>query len=322
MKKLVIFLISVILSMNCVNLYAQTKMNPAKGKVMNFTNNIINEEEACSFRFLLESPPGFGWIPDVGIEITVDGVDYGFLNLPWGTSFAEETLLLPSGEILFFWIGGTFSPSLHYFEIYNSSDELIYTSPDDWFYGGLLFTYQNECPECIPLSYFEGEYNSETKLVSLSWTAPESADLTGFDIFRNGILHEHVAATTIFYTDNTADLEDGDYKYCVVPVYPFSCTFEEECFETYISNVGINNYSSAFRLYPNPARDELRVTSDKLQVTSVEIFDVFGRKQNAECRKQKAEGEVVLNISHLAAGVYFIKLTDGQNSHIQRFIKK
>jgi len=63
--------------------------------------------------------------------VTVDGVEYGFINLPWGTPSAEETLLLPSGEVHFSWPDGiVFSPNRHYFEIYNSFDELIYTSPD------------------------------------------------------------------------------------------------------------------------------------------------------------------------------------------------
>jgi WD40 repeat protein len=131
MKKIVIFLISAILSMNCVNLYAQTEMNPTDG---------------CSFRFVLEDPLGLtGWAPGAGITVTVDGVEYGLVNLPWGTFFAEETLLLPSGEIQFLWIGDIyFHPSSHYFEIYNSLDELIYTSPEQ-LPGELFFTYQNEC---------------------------------------------------------------------------------------------------------------------------------------------------------------------------------
>jgi len=39
-------------------------------------------------------------------------------------------------------------------------------------------------------------------------------------------------------------------------------------------------------VYPNPTTGEVRVTSNQLQVTGVEIFDVFGRLQKAESRKQ------------------------------------
>jgi hypothetical protein len=129
MKKITIFLISAILTMNCVNIYAQTEMNKTEG---------------CNFRFVLESPYGVGWFPETGIMVTIDSVDYGFINLPLGVPSAEETLLLPSGKILFSWVGSTLAGNINYFEIYNSSDELIYTSPD-LHPAGLLFTYQNEC---------------------------------------------------------------------------------------------------------------------------------------------------------------------------------
>jgi hypothetical protein len=131
MKKIATFLISAILTMNYVNIYAQTVTNPTEG---------------CSFRFVLVNPNAMGWFPDVGIKITANGIDYGFINLPWGTPVGEEKeeiILLPSGEVHFLWIG-SFNALLNYFEIYNSLDELIYTSPES-LSGELFFTYQNEC---------------------------------------------------------------------------------------------------------------------------------------------------------------------------------
>jgi hypothetical protein len=101
MKKIAIFLISAILSMTYVNLSAQTERNSTDG---------------CSFRFVLSDPMGFGWTTGKGITVTVDGVDYETLTLPWGTPSAEETLLLPSGEVHFTWIG-TWNSVNYYFEI-------------------------------------------------------------------------------------------------------------------------------------------------------------------------------------------------------------
>jgi len=126
MKKFAIFLISATLLISSVNLYAQT--------------------DGCKFRFVLKNPTGVvGWSSGVGIEVAIDGVNYGFLNLPWSTPSAEKTLLLPSGEIQFSWIGSALMGNVHYFEIYNSLDELIYTSPD-YHEGGLVFfTYLNDC---------------------------------------------------------------------------------------------------------------------------------------------------------------------------------
>jgi hypothetical protein len=290
--------------MTYVNLSAQTEMNPTEG---------------CSFRFVLESPIGTGWAPEEGITVIVDGVEYGTLTLPWGTPSAEETLLLPSGEVHFLWEGGYFSTLRNYFEIYNSLDELIYTSPTTPpFIEELFFTYQNECPDCIPLTDFEGEYIHENKQVNLSWTAPISVHLTGFYIFRNDALLAHVAPTMTSYSDNTANFETGN-TYCVVPVYPFSCDLEDECFET--TPVGINNYSSGIRLFPNPANSELRIRNYELGITNVEIYDVYGRRQKAESRRQNGEREVIVNVSHLSTGVYFVKITTVQGTVTKKVIK-
>ncbi|MCL2167867.1 MAG: hypothetical protein FWH59_01940, partial [Lentimicrobiaceae bacterium] len=196
--------------------------------------NAHRDEEGCGFRFILENPGGVGWPPGFGIQITVDGADYGMVTLPWGEGGYDEVIkLLPSGEVQFFWIGD-FSFPAHCFEIFNSLDSLIFKS-DKTVLDGLFLTYQNECPECIPLTDFKGEYISETDQVNLSWTAPENIYLQGFEIFRNDELIIQVDKETLSYTENTADLESGKYKYCVVPVYPYLCSFEEDnCFEAHI----------------------------------------------------------------------------------------
>ena len=75
-------------------------------------------------------------------------------------------------------------------------------------------------------------------------------------------------------------------------------------------------------VYPNPNTGELIVTSYELQVTSIEIFDVNGRKQKAENRRQKAEGEIVIDTSHLPAGIYFVKIITNQGEVVKKIIKQ
>jgi hypothetical protein len=70
-------------------------------------------------------------------------------------------------------------------------------------------------------------------------------------------------------------------------------------------------------IYPNPTTGELQVTSYELQVTSIEVFDVYGRKQKAESRRQN-----VLDISHLQAGIYFVKISTEQGEIIKKIVKQ
>ena len=280
--------------MNYANLAANTYSYSEKEQKTYTTTR--SGDELCNFRFVLESS-GTGWFSSAGINITVDGVDYGFMNLAWGSAYAEEIVPLPSGEVQLFWTGN-FSSSFH-FKVYNPLDELIYTSPQD-LNVGLFFTYQNECIECLPITGFEGVYNAEEHQVNLSWKAPESDNLTGFDIYRNDELIVHVPPTTIFYSDNTADLEEGDYKYCVVPVYPSVCSLDEECFETYISNVGITNYKDNILIYPNPARDIVNISG--ADIANVKVFNNMGQliltQQNTNS----------IDVSELTNGIYILSI--------------
>ena len=285
MKKIVTFLISATLFFISINLSAQTERNQTDG---------------CYFRFVLVSVLGTGWQSAYSINITVDDIDYGFVRLPWGTPSAEKILQLPSGKVQFFWVGGTFNNYEHYFEIYNSFNELIYTSPNDIHPVGLLFTYQNECPECVSLTDFEGEYNQETKLVNLSWIVPDSENLTGFNILRNGVLLEFVASTITSYVLQTDTLATGDYKFCVVPVYPYICDLEEKCFETYIENLGVKKYSSALSLYPNPANNIVHIAGEN--VANVKVFNKMGQLINNYNNTNH------IDVSLYPAGIYIFNI--------------
>ena len=312
MKKTVIFLLSVILIMTIVNLAAQNPFCEKLGSsvvrnTLKPTTKTMHsdgqksyrsahfEEEGCSFKFLLEDPAGGGW-PSDWIQITVDGVDYGTVTLPWlGGGYAEEIRKLPSGEVQFRWIG-IFNYPRHCFEIYNSSDSMIYKS-DKNIPDTLFFTYQNEC--CIPLTGFEGEYILETNRINLRWTAPTSVDLQGFDIFRNDVLIKHVDFSTLSYSDNTTYLATGDYKYCVKPVYPFLCTFEEECFETYIE-LDIKNYASILHLYPNPANNTVNITG--ADIINIKVFNNVGQLLLNQNNKN------TINVSALTNGIYILSI--------------
>jgi hypothetical protein len=70
-------------------------------------------------------------------------------------------------------------------------------------------------------------------------------------------------------------------------------------------------------VYPNPTTGELRITNYELQITSIEVFDVYGRKQKAENRKQN-----LIDISHLQTGLYFVKITTEAGEVIRKVVKE
>ncbi|MCL2436007.1 MAG: T9SS type A sorting domain-containing protein [Lentimicrobiaceae bacterium] len=299
MKKTFIFLLGVILIMNYGNLAAKTYTNA------NF------EGELCEITIFMWNTEGFGWNNDRGIEITVNSVNYGgIIKLPYAFDIyeGEETVLIPSGEVLFSWNGhfdGYFG-----FKIHNTLGELIYTSPD-YIPEGVFFTYQNKCIECFPITDLGGVYIPEEHQVNLSWEAPESADLTGFDIYRNDEFIDHLPSSSIFYSDNTAELEDGSYTYCVVPVYPSVCTLEDECITISI-NVGITSYKDNIMIYPNPAYDVVNIAG--ADIVNVKIFNNTGQLLLNQHNKN------IINISELTNGIYILSIETLTGNTIQKKI--
>jgi hypothetical protein len=84
-------------------------------------------------------------------------------------------------------------------------------------------------------------------------------------------------------------------------------------------NVKIKERESLIEVYPNPTSGELRVTSDAVQVTNVEVFDVYGRKVFEE--KGERRMEKVINFSHFQAGIYFVKIETDQGFITKKIIK-
>lgn len=87
-----------------------------------------------------------------------------------------------------------------------------------------------------------------------------------------------------------------------------------------IDDVSINK---EIRIYPNPTSGELRIEMSDMRyvICDIEISDVFGRKQKGENRRQKAEREIVLDISALQAGFYFVKITTENGTLIRKVVK-
>jgi len=81
-----------------------------------------------------------------------------------------------------------------------------------------------------------------------------------------------------------------------------------------VEGVGVveARHATSLRIYPNPTDGKLHITyAETLHATSVQIFDVVGRKYNVEAKHVLPNEEIEIDISHLAAGMYFLRI-DGK----------
>ena len=61
------------------------------------------------------------------------------------------------------------------------------------------------------------------------------------------------------------------------------------------------------KVYPNPTTGQLIIDNGQLTIENVEVFDIYGRKQKIILNSQFSILNSI-NISHLPAGVYFLKI--------------
>ena len=95
----------------------------------------------------------------------------------------------------------------------------------------------------------------------------------------------------------------------------------------------LENSDNDILIYPNPTTGELTINNGQLTINNVAIFDVYGRKvlgkspsvipnavRNPEHYEQQADG-VVINISNLSTGIYFLRIETEKGMMMRKVIK-
>jgi len=80
-----------------------------------------------------------------------------------------------------------------------------------------------------------------------------------------------------------------------------------------LNNLSIKNTpASKTTVYPNPTTGQLTIDNGQWKINNVEIFDIFGKKQLSIVNCQLSIN--VINISHLPAGIYFVRINKENNT--------
>jgi len=80
------------------------------------------------------------------------------------------------------------------------------------------------------------------------------------------------------------------------------------------------------KIHPNPTTGELTITYSPPAgawggINNVEVFDIYGKKY--ECTMaRRHEGETLIDISHLSAGIYFIKVKTDAGEVVKKTVKQ
>jgi hypothetical protein len=188
-------------------------------------------------------------------------------------------------------------------------------------YGTLNFFAVDEAPPSpTNLRYTPFFFNSP-EFVAIAWDMPNINDLshfhvtlknitTGttemFEVAGNQLIYEVEDLTTYHVTATTVDKAGHE-------------SAPSEVLEIVVNFVGIVLVDKTiFKIYPNPAQDELHIVCDEGQAIGklqIEIYDISGKKLSS--LTSHSSSLTSINVSHLPSGIYFIKVGNA----VQKFVK-
>jgi hypothetical protein len=148
--------------------------------------------------------------------------------------------------------------------------------------------------------------------VLITWDPPQEASPNGYFVYRN---EENITTTPITATSFT-DTSCNGCCYKITAVYgEEESDFSNEACVPFIDN--ILEYNSNIKISPNPTNGELQIMNYELRMGDIEIYDVFGK--NVFLHTAHRTPNTVVNVSHLLAGIYIIKIG---NEFVGKFVKE
>ena len=156
---------------------------------------------------------------------------------------------------------------------------------------------------CYPVQNFKALLNNENNTLNLNWEAPEHGNPTGYNIYIDSelIKENHQGNTFDDFTINDNKTHIAE----VVAVYEDGKTSVGAAKIIEIWNDVIENDDTSFNIYPNPAKDIVKISTVGSLSSVVRIYNVMGMTVE-EIKVNSNNMEI--NIADYTPGIYFFNI--------------
>ena len=251
---------------------------------------------------------GDGWNGNKLSLAFSDGTPTIELTLDDGNEATENIEIGNGVHVTVSWIRGQYTYECSFAIKYESGEVICQASNPS---SGVINEFDCNCTggqapimDYAPVENLEA--NVEDPTVTLTWEAPEGA--INYIVMRNGIEIGQTTDTT--YVDETALLIN--YTYCIIAEYDGGQSVPE-CITADLTSLDEND--GTFALYPNPANSILYINGGDTEFTYV-MYNGLGQV----VANGKAQGTEQISVESLTKGVYFIRLTNGTQVHMEKVV--
>ena len=184
------------------------------------------------------------------------------------------------------------------------------------------FAYENS-EHAYPVQNLRSAIVGDCITLHIDWDAPEQGTPVGYNIYVNGeLIEENFTGNS--YSDVTiaGDLYDDKHVHIaeVVAVYENGMTSVAAIavIDNDWTNVAETENVNVM-IYPNPAKDVVRLSTDNSQQTTVRIYNVMGMLVGTQLATS-ATNEIEINVSDYNPGIYFFNIQTENGSVTKKIV--
>jgi len=276
--------------------------------------------DQCEYTIECADSYGDGW-NNASLSIQQNGITYATVTIDNGSSYIAHVMLCDNVSSALVWNEGSFDDECS-FTVKDPAGTIIYTGSN--LSSGSLFTFTTDCnatpPTCdapTNLNISDITENSAT----VTWTAggSETSWKVAYKLHSASQWTENNVSQTSYTMTGLSAASNYDVRVTALCDNNLESTPASTTFTT---SVGIDNLAllNSISLLPNPADKyiELRVNSP-ITMTEALVYNAFGQLiQTVELTDNHAR----IDLSEMAAGMYFVRVNGDNGSATKKFIKK